>query len=328
MSARLLTSLILCLLVAKAAASPPMLRTVCGAVADAEEVVGNKTLAVGKAVGSMVLKPIAIVGGLKAAAVGAGIKAGGAGIKFVGAKMVKDGAIMEATGAGVKGAGLGVAAMGLKPAAEKIVAAGQMAEKSLDQTSQMAHGLAKSVGDTSIQIDARIDSPLIGHHRKNVNMTAGLGTAADQMNEIKGGHETQQVEQQVEQEAVKQQEVVKQQLDTKPRSKRASSTHLEPEVVRSAMALVKDAKMEGCVQRAVCDLNCNPQGFGNDGKQVFMTMVRLQGTKLLEESESKQFQEAAQKGRSLSGKCEQCSENYKCNSKSADLIKLASHINA
>jgi len=327
MSARLFTSLILCLLVAKAAASPPMLRTVCGAVADAEEVMGNKALEAGRTVGAMILKPIAIVGGLKAAAVGAGIKAGGAGIKFVGAKMVKDGAIMEAAGAGVKGAGLGVAAMSLKPAAEKIVAAGQVAEKTLDQTSQMANGLAKSVGDTSVQIDYRIDSPLIGHHHKNINMTAGLGTAADQVNGIKGGQQTQQVEQQqVEQEPVKQQEVVKQQ-ETQSRSKRASG-HIEPEVLKSAMSLVKDAKMEGCVQRAVCDLNCNPQGFGNDGKQVFMTMVRVQGTKLLEESEAKQFQEAAQKGRSLSGKCEQCSEHYKCNSKSSDLIKLASHINA
>lgn len=304
-----------------------MLRTVCGAVADAEEVMGNKALEAGRVVGGMILKPIAIVGGLKAAAVGAGIKAGGAGIKFVGAKMVKDGAIMEAAGAGVKGAGLGVAAMGLKPAAEKIVAAGQLAEKSLDQTSQMANSLAKSVGDTSIQIDARIDSPLIGHHHKNVNMTAGLGTAVDQMNSIKGGQHTQQEQQQIEQEPAKQQEAVKQQEEAQSRSKRASN-HIEPEVVKSAMSLVKDAKMEGCVQRAVCDLNCNPQGFGNDGKQVFMTMVRLQGTKILDETESKQFTEAASKGRSLSGKCEQCSELYKCNSKSSDLIKLASHISA
>ena len=324
MSARLFTSLILCLLVAKASASPPMLRTVCGAVADAEEVVGNKAMAAGKQIGEMVLKPIAIVGGLKAAAVGAGMKVSGAGIKFVGAKLAKDGAILEAAGAGVKGAGLGVAALSLKPAAEKIVAAGQAAETKLEQTSQMANSLVKSVGDTSIQIDARIDSPIIGHHHKNVNVTAGLGVASDQFGELKGGKQQMEQQQVLEQQSVKQEETATSQ-DAQSRSKRAAK--IDAEVVKSALGLVKEAKMEDCVARAVCDLNCNPQGFGQDGKQVFMTMVRLQGTKLLDETEAKHFTESAAKGRSYSGKCDQCSEHYKCNSKSSDLIKLASHIN-
>lgn len=295
-------------------ASPPMLRTVCGAVADAEEVMGNKAVAAGKAVGQMVLKPIAIVGGLKAAAVGAGMKAGGGAIKFVGAKMVKDGAIIEATGAGVKGAGLGVAAMAVRPAAEKIASAGQMAEKSLDAAQQTANSIVQSIGDTSIQIDARIDSPIIGHHHKNVSVSAGMATAAEQFNQINGdGIKSAQTTSQ-------QEEVVK--IDTQQRSKRASK--IDSEVMKSALSLVKEAKMEDCIARAVCDLNCNPQGFGQDGKQVFMTMVRLQGSKMLEESDSKYFTEAAGKGRS--GKCDQCSSLYKCGSKSSDLIKLASHI--
>ena len=288
---------------------PPMLRTVCGVVADTEEIVGSKALAVGKAAVDLALKPIAIVGGLKAAAVGTGMKVSGGAIKFVGEKMVKDGAILEATGAGVKGAGLGVAALGLKPAAEKIVAAGKIAEGSLNAASAAAGNLAKSVGDTSIQIDATIDSPLVGHHHKEVNVTAGLDTALH----------NPALQQQIEQNEVK--------GDQHSVSKRASK--VDAEVMKAALNLVKEAKMEDCVARAICDLNCNPQGFGQDGKQVFMNMVRLQGANVLDQSESKYFHEAAATGRKYSGKCEQCSTHYsKCNSTSKDLIKLASHVSA
>lgn len=280
---------------------PPMLRAVCGAFADAEEVVGTKALAVGKAAADLALKPIAIVGGLKAAAVGTGMKVGGAAIKFAGEKMVKDGLFFEATGAGIKGAGLGVAALGLKPLAEKIVVTGKAAEGSIAAGKAAAENLVHSVGDTSIQIDATIDSPLIGHHHKEVNVTAGLETAIHNPNfqqQIEGQH---------------------------PISKRAAK--IDADVMRAALSLVKEAKMEDCVARAICDLNCNPQGFGHDGKQVFLNMVRLQGSNVLEQSESKYFHEAASRGRTNSGKCNQCSTVYsKCNSKSADLIKLASHI--
>lgn len=320
---------------------PQMLRTVCGVAADAEEAVGNKAVAAGQAVGEMVMKPIAIVGGLKAAAVGAGMKAGGATINFVGTKMAKKGSMLENAGAGVKGAGLGVAAMAVKPTAEKIVAAGDAAENNIKTASDAAESFAKSVGDTSVQIDARIDSPIIGHHHKNVAMSAGLDTAANQVkgaSGTKGGQqEQQQQQQQAEQQAeqqvekqVEQQQPTKQaeqQAETKKDRAKRAPPKIDPDVMKSALSLVKEAKMEDCVLRAICDLNCNPQGFGQDGKQVFMNMVRLQGTNVLEQSDSKLFHEAASKGRSYSGKCDQCSEHYKnCSSKSTDLIKMASHI--
>lgn len=285
---------------------PPMLRAVCGAFADAEEVVGASALAAGKAAVDLALKPIAIVGGLQAAAVGTGIKIGGGAMKFVGQHIAKDGAFIEATGAGVKGAGLGVAALGLKPVAEKVVAAGKVAEGTLNQAHVAAENLVKSVGDTSIQLEATIDSPVVGHHHKQVNMTAGLDTALH----YPGLQPSQHIDQE-------QQHIV---------AKRA--VKLDPEVVKSAINLVKEAKLEDCVARAICDLNCNPQGFGQDGKHVFMNMVRLQGSAALDSTDSKFFREAATKGRSFSGKCDQCTQTYeKCQSKSSDLIKLASHIN-
>lgn len=284
---------------------PPMLRAVCGAFADAEEVAGIKAMAAGKAAVDLAMKPIAIIGGLKAAAVGTGMKVGGGAIKFVGAKMVKDGALLEATGAGVKGAGLGVAALGVKPLAEKIVIAGKAAEGSVAAAGVAAEKLANAVGDTSLQIDATFDSPLVGHHHKEVNVTAGLGTALHG-----SGINTQQEVQQQEQHTI---------------TKRAAK--IDVDVVKSALHLVKDAKLEDCVARAICDLNCDPQGFGQDGKQVFMNMVRLQGANVLDQEESKYFHEAAAKGRASSGKCTECSKIYsKCSSKSSDLIKMASHI--
>lgn len=302
---------------------PPMLRTVCGVVADAEEVMGNKALAAGKAVGSAIMKPIAIVGGLKAAAVGTGMKIGGGAIKFVGEKMAKDGAIIQATGAGVKGAGLGVAALSVKPAAEKIVAAGQAAEGSINAASAAASKFAQQIGDTSVQIDATIDSPILGHHHKDVKVTAGLDTAMNQLGE-KTAQQSQQVEQQ-SQQVEQQTQQVEQQSEKNSVTKRA--TKIDTNAVKTAINLLKDAKMEDCLSKAICDLNCNPQGFGQEGKQVFMNMVRLQGSNALEQSEMKHFQEAAQKGRSYSGKCEQCNTLYSnCNSKSSDLIMLASHI--
>ena len=305
---------------------PPMLRTVCGVVADAEEVVGNQAVAAGKAVGSAIMKPIAIVGGLKAAAVGTGMKIGGSAIRFVGEKMAKDGSILQATGAGIKGAGLGVAALSLKPEAEKIVAAGQAAEGSINAASDAASKFAQQLGDTSVQIDATIDSPILGHHNKNVKVSAGLDTAMNQLAEKTSKHTGQQIEQQVQQvEQIEQQAQQETKSAVKEITKRA--TRIDTDVFKSALNLVKEAKMEDCVARAICDLNCNPQGFGQDGKQVFMNMVRLQGTNALEASESKYFQEAASKGRSYSGKCDQCSSHYsKCNSKSSDLIKMASHL--
>lgn len=300
------TMLIINVGVSQAMLPPPMLRAVCSAFADAEEVVGAGALAAGKAAVDMALKPIAIVGGLQAAAVGTGMKIGGGAMKFVGQKIAKDGAFFEATGAGVKGAGLGVAALGLKPAAEKIVAAGKVAEGTLGSAKTAAENLVKSVGDTSVQLEATIDSPVVGHHHKQVNMSAGLDTALH--------HPLLQPGQHIEQE---QQHVV---------AKRA--VKLDPEVVKSAINLVKEAKLEDCVARAICDLNCNPQGFGQDGKHVFMNMVRLQGSSALDSTDSKFFREAASKGRTYSGKCDSCTTQYeKCQSKSSDLIRLASHIN-
>lgn len=289
---------------AQAMLPPPMLRAMCSAFADAEEIAGIKALAAGKAAVDLALKPIAIIGGLKAAAVGTGMKVGGGAIKFMGAKMVKDGALLEATGAGVKGAGLGVAALGVKPLAEKIIIAGKAAEGSVAAAGAAAEKIANAVGDTSIQIDATIDSPLMGHHHKEMNVTAGLGTALHNPALIG------QVVQQEEQHTI---------------SKRAAK--IDVDVVKSALHLVKDAKLEDCVARAICDLNCDPQGFGQDGKQVFMNMVRLQGANVLEQEESKYFHDAAAKGRTYSGKCTKCTETYaSCNSKSSDLIRMASHI--
>lgn len=273
----------------------PMLRQLCAKLADAEEAAGVKALAAGKFAAEVALKPIAVIGGLHAAAVGTGMKATGAGVKIVGLHMAKDGAKLELAGSGVKGAGLGVAALALRPVAEKVVTAGNVANKSLTAASAAASSLAKSVGDTSVSLEGSIDSPLIGHHHKEVNVTSGLG-------EILGAP-----------------------ADSKLRVKRAS--HVDPEVLKSAFNLVKEAKFEDCVARAVCDLNCNPQGFGADGKQVFMNMVRLQGSNVLNKTETQYYQEAANKGRQSSGKCDQCSSVYEsCASNSTNLIKLASHI--
>lgn len=298
------TLLVLSVALSSHALPPPMLRAVCGAFADAEEAVGNTAFAAGKAAVDMAMKPIAIVGGLKTAAVGAGMKFSGGAIKFVGEKMAKDGAMIEATGAGAKGIGLGVAAMAVKPAAEGILSASQSAEGKVQAAQAAAENFAKSVGDTSIQIDASIDSPIVGHHHKGLNVTAGLDTAFH-------SGPVQQTQQQVQQQHTL--------------SKRAAK--VDADVMKAALNLVKEAKMEDCVARAICDLNCNPQGFGQDGKQVFMNMVRLQGSNVLSQNDSKYFHDAASKGRASSGKCDQCKSVYpKCTSESPDLIKLASHI--
>lgn len=288
---------------------PPMLRAVCGAFADAEEAVGNTAMAAGKAAVDIAMKPIAIVGGLKTAAVGASMKFTGGAVKFVGEKMAKDGALLEGTGAAAKGIGLGVAAMAVKPAAEGIIGASKQAEGQINAASAAAEGFAKSLGDTSIQIDAAIDSPLVGHHHQGINVTSGLSTA------IHG-----QAQEPITQQLVDQQ----QQQIGHPISKRA--TKIDTEVLRAALNLVREAKMEDCVARAICNINCDPQGFGPDGKQVFMNMVRVQGANVLEEKESRLFHDAVNKGRGLSGKCSECDSTYKCTTKSADLIKLASHI--
>lgn len=231
------------------------------------------------------------------------MKVGWGAIKLVGAKMVKDGAILEATEAGVKGTGLWVATLGVKPLAEKTLVAGKATEGSVAAAGAVADKITSAFGDTSIQIDAAIDFPLVGHRHKDMSVTTGLGTALSNpaLNPV-------QQQKQVVQE--------QQHLITKRAAK------IDVDAVKSALHLAED-----CIARAICDVHCDPHGFGQDGKQVSMNMVRLQGANVLGQEESKCFHDAAAKGRTFSGKCSKCTETYKeRNSKSSNLIRMPSHI--
>jgi len=84
--------------------------------------------------------------------------------------------------------------------------------------------------------------------------------------------------------------------------------------------MMSSNRMSGCVSRLTCELACNPDAFGPEGRQLFMTM------RMFEEHESKAVQhirDAGLKGRELAPQCDKCLTLFACRIKTANMVRMA-----
>lgn len=96
------------------------------------------------------------------------------------------------------------------------------------------------------------------------------------------------------------------------------------------MHLVEVAKIQDCVGRVICALNCNPDGYGKDGKKVFSMMLAIQTSGAVQETEMRFYLNAGMTGRKFkqTNVCDECNTTYaNCIASSADLIDVVSLIN-
>jgi hypothetical protein len=89
-------------------------------------------------------------------------------------------------------------------------------------------------------------------------------------------------------------------------------------------------KLEDCAGKVVCDLSCQPDFFGSDGKRVLKTLVKIQTSGKMDKGEMRFYLNAGVAGRkakSAGQGCSTCIQSYpSCAASSADLIDVVSLI--
>ena len=89
-------------------------------------------------------------------------------------------------------------------------------------------------------------------------------------------------------------------------------------------------KLEDCAGRVVCDLSCQPDFFGAEGKRVLKTLVSIQTSGKMDKEEMRFYLNAGVAGRKAkaAGKgCQVCQQEYPaCAAPSNDLVDVVSLI--
>lgn len=98
--------------------------------------------------------------------------------------------------------------------------------------------------------------------------------------------------------------------------------------IAEALRIVHTSNLSDCVARVICELSCNANAYGAQGKAVFRNLIKLQFDQNVKSDDAKFFRQAAAKGRQIvQGKrdCKECYTIYpSCNSSSKDLIAVSS----
>lgn len=101
-----------------------------------------------------------------------------------------------------------------------------------------------------------------------------------------------------------------------------------PIPIAEALRIVNSANLSDCVARVICELSCNANAYGAQGKAVFRNLIKLQFDQNVKSEDAKFFRQAALKGRQIvQGKrdCKECFTVYpSCRSSSSDLIAVSS----
>jgi len=95
------------------------------------------------------------------------------------------------------------------------------------------------------------------------------------------------------------------------------------------IGLVDIFKLQDCVARVICDLNCNPDGFGDDGKKVLNMALQLQTGGAVSESDVRAYVNAGLTGRKFrqAATCPMCLSTFaNCSAPTPDLIDVFSLI--
>jgi hypothetical protein len=110
---------------------------------------------------------------------------------------------------------------------------------------------------------------------------------------------------------------------------RRSSGDTQQAKFSKVMKLVDTFKLQDCVARVICDLNCQPDGFGDDGKKVLNLALTLQSSGSLNESEVRTYINAGLTGRKYrqANTCALCTVTFtNCQANTTDLIDVISLI--
>ena len=98
--------------------------------------------------------------------------------------------------------------------------------------------------------------------------------------------------------------------------------------IAEALRIVHSSNLSDCVARVICELSCNANSYGSQGKAVFRNLIKLQFDQNVKSDDAKFFRQAAAKGRQIvQGKrdCKECYTIYPaCQSSSKDLVAVSS----
>lgn len=98
--------------------------------------------------------------------------------------------------------------------------------------------------------------------------------------------------------------------------------------LEEALRIVNTSNLQDCVARVICELSCNANAYGNEGRVVFRNLIKLQFDQKIKGDDAKFFRQAAAKGRQIVQAKKDCKECYtiysKCQSDSKDLVAVSS----
>jgi len=105
------------------------------------------------------------------------------------------------------------------------------------------------------------------------------------------------------------------------------ATDSERHKMSKVMKIVEVAKLQDCIARVICALNCDADGYGPDGKVVFQMMLAIQTSGAINETETRYYLNAGMTGRRFrqNATCTSCVSTYSdCQICTQDLVDIAS----
>jgi len=101
-----------------------------------------------------------------------------------------------------------------------------------------------------------------------------------------------------------------------------------PMKLSQALNMIEANNMRECVARVVCELICNPDRHGPNGRRLHNLLQRFQNERGPEENRILYYRNAAVNGDSFRPECNQCLRKYNlCRSNTRQLITIASRFN-
>jgi len=95
-----------------------------------------------------------------------------------------------------------------------------------------------------------------------------------------------------------------------------------------ALALVDSGGLKTCLSRVLCELSCDKDQFGPDGRRLFNSLNRFKdGAPGVEQEQIADYKEASKLGEESHGRCNPCFDKYSdCTTSTPDLIRFANRI--
>ena len=108
----------------------------------------------------------------------------------------------------------------------------------------------------------------------------------------------------------------------------AANTVTDTIPLTEALRIVNSSNLIDCVARVICELSCNANAYGDQGRTVFRNLIKLQFDQSIKPEDAKVFRQAAAKGRQVVQGKKSCNECYtiypQCKSSSKDLVAVSS----